>query len=690
MIRKIVCITDGVEYLIHDPRDLSGEVKCSDPVLTLEMGKAGSLTFTMAPTHPYKDKIKTLKSIIKVVEEGVSEPLFVGRPINDSYDFYNSGSVTCEGELGFLNDSIQRPFDHEFDDGPFLEELIRVHNTQVDAEKQFTYGKAELNSGSAERKLDTATTTMDTVKTLMTDSGDGYLHVRYENNVRYLDYVKTYGRDNTQVVRFGENLLDLTKSTDPTKIITALIPYGADDDDGNTLTIESVNGGKDYIVNAAAIAQYGYIWGTQTFSDATEASQLLKKAQAYLETSSVLETIIEAKAVDMNLVSEELEKFKIGCYTRIISTPHNVDTRMLLTKRVYNLNNPENDTLTFGGEVQSFVGSSNKSQKELGLKVGSISGSLKKDMDRKIDNATNLITGGLGGYVYTHRDVDGHPDEILIMDADTIEGAKSVIRFNKNGIGFSQTGYTGPYTNAWTIDGNLVADFITAGTMLADRIRGGSLVVGGKGTGADGSISVQTSDGVEIGHFDTNGIVIGGFTVEKDGSLTTDKNVSIQFGNSCYIGGDEIMIGEWTLYDGYLEGTWLESNDHAQYWDNNGELHATEIYIHQPWWSKGTDHRWSVTETVEQLWDDVQALNKYVYGGGWCKSDGSDVCDCDEKKDTCSCYGGGYDVCTACDEEDWLECDIKTSGGSSCSCDDKTTCSDCPSNCSEAICVKGG
>ena len=63
MIRKIICITDGVEYLLHDPRDLSGDVKCIDPTLTLEVGKAGSLTFTIASTHPYKDKIQTLKSI---------------------------------------------------------------------------------------------------------------------------------------------------------------------------------------------------------------------------------------------------------------------------------------------------------------------------------------------------------------------------------------------------------------------------------------------------------------------------------------------------------------------------------------------------------------------------------------------------------------------------------------------------
>ena len=689
MIRKIVCVTDGMEYLLHDPRDLSGEVKCSDPVLTLEMGKAGSLAFTVAPTHPYKDKIHTLKSIIKVVEEGVEEPLFVGRQIGDSYDFYNSGSVTCEGELGFLNDSIQRPFSHEYDDGPFLEELIRVHNSQVGSEKQFVYGKPEVNSGSSERKLETATTTMSTVKSLMTDNGSGYLHVRYENNVRYLDYVSTYGLDNTQVVRFGENLLDLTKSTDPTKIITALVPYGATDDDGNVLTIESVNNGVDYIVNTAAVEQYGYIWGTQSFSDATEPAQLLKKAQAYLETASVLETIIEARAIDMSLVSEDLEKFKIGCYTRIISVPHNVDTRMLMTKRVYNLNNPENDTLTFGGELQSFVGSSNKTQKELGLKVESISGNLKKDMDRKIDNATQLITGGFGGYVYTHRDVDGHPDEILIMDADNIDSAKSVIRLNKNGIGFSRTGYTGPYTNAWTIDGNLVADFITAGTMLADRIRGGSLIVGGQGTGADGSISVQTSDGIEIGHFDTNGIQIGGFTVEKDGDLTTNEDVSIRFGDTCYIGRDEIMVGDWTIYGNYMEGAWLESKDKAQYWDDNGDVHASELYIHDPFWYGTDSHHWSVTETVQSLWDDMVSLKEYVYNGGWCKNDrgcgSDDGCNCNSGYGTCTC-DGTYDKPLECDCEG--SCSKADNSGSSCGCDDK--CSDCGSHCSEAICVKGG
>lgn len=666
MIRKIICITDGVEYLLHDPRDLSGDVKCIDPTLTLEVGKAGSLTFTIASTHPYKDKIQTLKSIIKVVEEGNDEPLFVGRHIGDSYDFYNSGSVTCEGELGFLNDSIQRPFSHEYDDGPFLQELIRVHNSQVEDAKKFTYGKATLNSGSYERKLETAATTMSTVKTLMTDNGDGYLHVRYENGVRYLDYVTTYGPDNTQVVRFGENLLDLTKSTDPTKIITALVPYGANDDDGNPITIASVNNNVDYIVDADAVAKYGYIWGTETFSDATDPGQLLKKAKAHMESAAVLTTIIEATAVDMNLVSEDLEAFKLGCYTRIISDPHNIDTKMILSKKVLYLNSPEKDTLTFGGELQSFVGSTNKSQLNIGLKVEAISGSLQKDIDRKIDNATQLINGGMGGYVYTHTDADGHPDEIMFLDTNNYKTAKNVLRINKNGIGFSTTGYTGPFKNAWTIDGNLVASYVTAGSMLADRVRGGTFIVGGKGTGADGQILVERSDGTVVGVFDKNGIKIGGFTVDSKGGLTTSDSV-IRFGEHTYIDDEEADFGDWIFdADDTLYGPSVE-----QYWDKDGNLHTAEIYLTGSWW-KG----WSITETVQQLWDDHKSLYEYVHSGSWnpCSDDGdcsSYVCNCDGKY--CLCDGGGSgDAPCAQDGEIGCDCD-----GSDCysSCDHCIVCS---------------
>lgn len=85
-----------------------------------------------------------------------------------------------------------------------------------------------------------------------------------------------------------------------------------------------------------------------------------------------------------------------------------------------------------------------------------------------IAHATELITGNLGGYVILHdSNGDGEPDEILIMNTPDIDTATKVWRWNKNGLGYSSTGYSGSYGTAITADGQIVADFITSGTLNA-------------------------------------------------------------------------------------------------------------------------------------------------------------------------------------------------------------------------------
>lgn len=128
----------------------------------------------------------------------------------------------------------------------------------------------------------------------------------------------------------------------------------------------------------------------------------------------------------------------------------------------------------------------------------------KSVMQAAIEHATKLITGGLGGHVVFTLNQDGEPEEILIMDTDDIDTAVHVIRMNLNGIGFSDNGYLGPYETAWTIDGAFVADFITSGTMLADRIKGGTLEVGGVND-EDGVVSILDEDGNECGRITKSG-----------------------------------------------------------------------------------------------------------------------------------------------------------------------------------------
>lgn len=94
-------------------------------------------------------------------------------------------------------------------------------------------------------------------------------------------------------------------------------------------------------------------------------------------------------------------------------------------------------------------------------------------MQKAIDAATRLITGGLGGHVVIGTTADGQPNEILVMDTDSTETAVNVLRINLSGIGFSTTGYNGPFRSAWTLDGHFVADFVDTGTLNANLLRAG-------------------------------------------------------------------------------------------------------------------------------------------------------------------------------------------------------------------------
>ena len=99
-----------------------------------------------------------------------------------------------------------------------------------------------------------------------------------------------------------------------------------------------------------------------------------------------------------------------------------------------------------------------------------------KTLEAAILDATNKIAGNSGGYVVIHdTNNDGKPDEILIMDSEEIPLATKVWRWNKEGLGYAYNAagnaYSGPYRTAITADGQINADFITTGTLNAERIR---------------------------------------------------------------------------------------------------------------------------------------------------------------------------------------------------------------------------
>ena len=71
----------------------------------------------------------------------------------------------------------------------------------------------------------------------------GHLRIRHQAGKRYLDYISDDTLDtNTQVVRFGINLLDFSKNIDMTELSTVIVPRGArlDIDDSDPRYIEGL------------------------------------------------------------------------------------------------------------------------------------------------------------------------------------------------------------------------------------------------------------------------------------------------------------------------------------------------------------------------------------------------------------------------------------------------------------------
>ncbi len=97
-----------------------------------------------------------------------------------------------------------------------------------------------------------------------------------------------------------------------------------------------------------------------------------------------------------------------------------------------------------------------------------------------VDEATEQICGGTGGYVITTLNANKQPIEILITDNINVNQAVNVWRWNQGGLGHSHNGYNGPFNDvAITQDGKINASMILTGALTANLITAGTIADAG-------------------------------------------------------------------------------------------------------------------------------------------------------------------------------------------------------------------
>lgn len=130
---------------IYDPGDITDTKKLISPTLTREVGKAGSLEFTLPLGNVAHSALQKLMTVVEVQQDG--KQIWQGRVMSHEQDFRVRQKVYCEGEMAYLNDSGAAPYSaRNVSFSQFLEWVCANHNAQVDSFKAFTPGKVQMDT----------------------------------------------------------------------------------------------------------------------------------------------------------------------------------------------------------------------------------------------------------------------------------------------------------------------------------------------------------------------------------------------------------------------------------------------------------------------------------------------------------------------------------------------------------------
>lgn len=458
---------------LYDLRD--EDLVLISPIVKIGENTAGSFEFSILPKHPHYEEVNELTSVITAYDG--DEEIFCGRVVEITKDLYNRKKVICEGELAYFNDSIQRPARYQgLTVRGYLETLVNIHNQQVKnqgIDKTFKVGAVTVqDKNDYVYKYTNWESTLEVIKTDLLKTYGGYLRIRKENGVRYLDYLADYPNTNTQVIEFGSNLLDFTHDMVASDIVTAVIPLGARLEDVTEvegldayLTIKDVNGGVDYVYSQEAVKSYGWIFKTVKWDDVHVADNLLKKGKEYLSDIQFAQITLTVSAVDLHMLHVDMERIKVLDEIRVTSTPNGLDRFFPVSEMTIYLDKPSNNKLTLGTSY---------SKNSLSTKTESNMTSIKDKIDslpnkseileEARENASQLIHSATNGHVVTTA------DEQLIMDTADKKTARKLWRWNLNGLGYSKTGYNGTYDTAITMDGQIVGERLIGGSVTADKL----------------------------------------------------------------------------------------------------------------------------------------------------------------------------------------------------------------------------
>lgn len=393
---------------------------------------------------------------------------------------------------------------------------------------------------------------------------------------RYVDVLSRRGKDTGKRFEYGKDITSIIRTVDDSVVATALIGLGKATDvqlangENERLTFADVewstaNGdpadkpkGQIWIGDEAARQNFGTPDGkggrvhrmqVVEFSDIEDPTELLRKTHEVLPQYTTPRVTYDANVIDLETaLGYPHEAVRLGDTVSVINRDFTPELRVkarvveIQRDRLY----PENSRVILGNFIDLF--SDRDEIDAIKDRSRSWDDALKPGDPVKtswlsgiIDALQNEIRAGAGkiritqdGILQLNQPPDQNPTKAILMNEDIIAVSNTRIP------GEDPATPAGWYfQNAMTGDG-IIADAITTGTMLADRVRGGELYLGGvvDGIGKDGKLFLVDAENNVVAQMDAS---TRGFDELTIGHLTC-ANVA------------EMLIEDVDLYVDIIDG----------------------------------------------------------------------------------------------------------------------------------------
>lgn len=514
--------------------------------LELALNEAGAFEFDIPRDNLRFDDFNIRSGMIQVKQN--EEEIFYGevREVTDNFDF--TRHVYAVGELAFLFDSIQPQKVYKCSPLQMFTEVINIHNSQVEPRKQFAIGEVSVTDPNDyvyhfTNREDTLTVLREKLcKTL-----NGYLKITKRNGVRYINLVplSRYGKICTQEIQFGENLLDYAANNSGAKIATSVVPIGAiiDEDKRTSRAVEGldeyvtiVNTGvdkhhkkttDDYLVNDEAVARFGHVRVVKEWSNITQPDNLKKKAIEWLTSVQYSELTLDISAFDLNLMDINIDSFNLGDIVSVWAKSFGMENVAFpVQKKTICMSDLEKNRMVLGNSyTKSYSSQASEAMNAIIETLPEVSPILQSAKD----NSRRILEGTDGGHVIFQFDKNGdYIEQLIICDGPTEKKSLNKWVWNLGGFGYlKRKNFTDPWTDlgvAMTMDGKIVADFMTTGILtLAGSSNNPNYGAFLKVYDGNTLIGYWGADGIKINKGEMN--INNQFIVHTDGSCESKNGL---------------------------------------------------------------------------------------------------------------------------------------------------------------------